>query len=357
MLLDRVECRSFRCLQDVVFAPQPGVNLIRGANAQGKTSLLEAVLFAATTKSHRTNTDSELCRHDTASFFLRVHALRRDRELLIEAGWLQGAKRFRVNGIPQVRLSDIIGKLNVVLFCPEDVELVRGHAAARRQFLDMEVSQVSPRYLTALQQYRQALRQRNELLRASAPDPDLLEVWEAQLASHGAVLMAERAAYVRDLSAFAADAYRQIASGEILDLSYVPDIPEPAQMADALRRSREIDIKRRATTRGPHRDDFLLAISGKPARQFASQGQQKTTALALKLAEIELVRKRVGEYPVLMLDEVLAELDASRAERLFAAVPGNVQCLVTTTEMDNRPGRYGASWTGFRIEQGRLEKE
>lgn len=356
MRIVRVECRSFRCLSDVCFTPEPGLNLIRGANAQGKTSLLEAIRFAATTKSHRTVRDEELCRHGDSSLFVRVSALRADRDAVIEAGWSQGAKRFRVNGVAQVRLSDILGKLNVVLFCPEDVELVHGAASARRQFLDMEISQVNPAYLSALQQYRQALRQRNELLKQPQPDPAQLEVWEAQLATHGSVLMQERDRYVQELSGLAASAYNRIAGGEPFSVAYTPDIAEPGQIAAALVRARETDIKRRATERGPHRDDLTLLVSERPARQFSSQGQQKSAALALKLAEIELVRARTGEYPVLMLDEVLAELDENRARRLFAAIPSDVQCLVTTTELEHRPGRFGTRWTNYRIERGILEK-
>lgn len=356
MRIARVDCRSFRCLAGVSFAPEPGINLIRGANAQGKTSLLEAIRFAATTKSHRTSRDEELCRHGDASFFVRVSALRSDREAVVEAGWSQGAKRFRVNGVAQVRLSDILGKLNVVLFCPEDVELVHGAASARRQFLDMEISQVNSAYLAALQQYRQALRQRNELLKQPQPEAAQLDVWEAQLAAHGRALMDERDRYVRELSELASSAYQRIAGGELFSVAYAPDVPEPGQIATALFRARETDIKRRATERGPHRDDLTLLVSERPARQFSSQGQQKSAALALKLAELELVRARTGEYPVLMLDEVLAELDEDRARRLFAAIPADVQCLVTTTELEHRPGRFGTTWTNYRIERGILEK-
>lgn len=356
MRIVRVECKAFRCITETQFVPEPGINLIRGANAQGKTSLLEAILFAATTKSHRSSRDEELCLHGMDSFFVRVSLQRKDREAVIEAGWHQGAKRFRVNGVAQVRLSEILGKLNAVLFCPEDVELVHGAASARRQFMDMEISQVSPIYLAALQQYRQALRQRNELLKLSQPDPALLDVWAAQLAAHGAVIMRERGRYVEELSVLATDAYDRIAGGEPFSVAYAPDIPEPERIGEALLRARDTDIKRRTTEHGPHRDELTLLVSGRPARQFSSQGQQKSAALALKLAEIELVRVRTGEYPVLMLDEVLAELDENRSQRLFAAIPSDVQCFVTTTELEFKPGRFGKTWTDYRIERGILEK-
>lgn len=356
MRLQLVECRDFRCIESIRFEPEPGVNVLRGANAQGKTSLLEAVSFAATSKSPRTNTEEELVRYGESGFRVRIAAERRDREVAIEAFWWQNAKRFRVNGVPMSRMSDVLGKIQAVFFSPEDVELVRGAATPRRRFLDMEISQISPAYLGALQQYRQALRQRNEVLRNSRPDPALLDVWDAQLVKHGVILMEERRTYIGDLARCAAEAYGNIAGGETLEITYAPDAPEPEALAETLARARDLDLRNRLTRHGPHRDDFTIQVTGHAARQFASQGQQKTAALALKLAEMELVRARVGEYPVLMLDEVLAELDEARARRLFEFVPAGAQCLVTTTELEPRPGVLGALWANYRIEKGRLTK-
>lgn len=357
MRLLSLECRDFRCLECLRFLPAPGVNIIRGENAQGKTTLLEALLFAATSKSHRTAAEPELARHGAPGFSVRLKVARRDREVALDAFWHEGAKRFRINGAPQQRVSDILGKVHVVFFCPEDVELVKGGASARRRFLDMELSQLSPGYLAALQQYRAVLRQRNELLRGYRPDPDLLEVWDAQLGAHGALLMQERAAYAGELAELAHAAYADIAGGESLELRYEPDIDGPGEILAQLKRVRASDLKRGMTTRGPHRDDLEIRIDAKGARQFASQGQQKSAAIALKVAEARLIRQRVGEWPILMLDEVLAELDDSRARRLFAAVDPEVQCLVTTTELDGRPDRFGADWTSHRMHRGAITQE
>lgn len=355
-LLD-MECRDFRCLETLRFAPSPGVNVVRGANAQGKTSILEAILFATTTKSHRTGNDAELARHGTEQFHVRLRGERREREVAIEAHYWQGAKRFKINGVAQTRLSDILGKINVVFFCPEDVDLVRGGAGMRRRFLDMELSQLSPSYLAALQRYRQVLRQRNELLRGPRPDPALLDAWDVQLVREGAQLVAERQDFVAALSERAAGAYTGIARAEPLRLEYEPDAGDADTLRTALERSREADARRGLTSRGPHRDEVRVFVGDRSARQFGSQGQQKTAALAVKLAEAALVKERTGEYPVLMLDEVLAELDAVRARRLFEAIGPGMQTIVTTTELEHRAGRFGAETTGFRIERGRIEKE
>jgi len=356
MHLTRVTCEHFRCLDAVDFAPAPGVNVIRGLNAQGKTSLLEAILYGATSKSHRTNTESELLQHGAESFHIALEARRADRDVAIQAHWWRGAKRFKVNGIAQNRLSDILGRIHVVFFSPEDVELVKGGAGGRRRFLDMEISQVEPAYLAALQQYRQVLRQRNELLKRSKVDEALLDVWDTQMAAQGAVVIRAREAYVAELAAYTAEAYAAVARAESLALAYEPDVADPDSLYDALVRTRQNDLRRGQTQRGPHRDDLAFRIGDRPARAYGSQGQQKSASLALKLAEVELVHARTGEYPVLMLDEVLAELDNRRATQLFAVLGKSVQSLVTTTELERREGVFAADAV-FRLEGGRLAEE
>lgn len=355
MIITRVQCRNFRCLETVDFVPAPGLNVIRGDNAQGKTSLLEAVLYAATSKSHRTNVEQELARHGGEGFQVQIDAIRADREVALSAAWWKGQKRFKVNGVPQTRLSEILGRVHVVFFSPEDVELVKGGAAARRLFVDMELSQMDTGYLAALQRYRQALRQRNELLRAPSPDPALMEPWDAQLVQHGALLMARRVEYVHELAAAAARAHELIAPGETLALTYAPDAGAPEDLARVMKSALASDLRRRVTSRGPHRDDIEIAIGAHAARSHASQGQQKTAALAIKLAEVALVHARTGEHPVLMLDEVLAELDEHRARQLFRAVPEAVQCLVTTASPAVDAAAFGRDAAYWRMQGGRLE--
>ncbi len=359
MRLTRVVCRNFRSLAAVDFAPVPGVNVVCGRNAQGKTSLLEAVVYAATTRSHRTQTDTELARHGEEEFHVRLEAGAETAAapVVVEANWWRGAKRFKVNGIPQGRLSDLLGRVKVVLFCPDDLALVKGAASVRRKLLDMELSQLSPPYLFALQQYRQALRQRNELLRRGEPEGALLDVWDVQLITHGRALMEARAAYIAELSELAAEMYRRIAEAEPLAAAYLPDVRTPDELAQTLARGRASDVRQRLTGRGPHRDDLELLVAGRPARTYGSQGQQRSAVLALKLAEVELVRRRAGTLPTLMLDEVLAELDADRARSLFAAIPEGTQSLVTTTQTAEPLRGMGVDFAVFRMEGGCLGQE
>ena len=351
------EAKGFRCLHHIAFEPGAGLNLLRGNNAQGKTSVLESVLYLATSKSHRTSNERELLRDKEESFHLKATLIRRDRETKIDANWWKGQKRYRVNGVAQPRLSDILGILNVVFFSPEDVELVKGGAGVRRLFLDMEISQIEPKYLQALQQYRIALRQRNELLRQHNPDRDLIAVWDAQLAQRGIALREQRTAFVEQLSTHATVRHAGIAPGEALSLRYLPDVRSDEDYEAVLKRALPTDLKRQQTTRGVHRDDMEIEVGGQPARAYGSQGQQKTAALAVRLAELELVRERTGEYPVLMLDEVLAELDASRARQLFLAIAPEVQCLATTTQLSGAPAGFEGDFASFHIQGGELAAE
>lgn len=354
MRLVELRCEHFRCLERVRFTPGPGINVVRGENAQGKTSLLEAILYAATSRSHRTTAEGELVRRGEPGFRVALRANRQDRDVTLETSWWKGTKRIKINGVAQARVSDLLGKINVVFFSPEDAELVRGPAARRRAFLDMELSQLSPAYLYALQQYRQAVRQRNELLRRGAAEEAELEAWDAQLVTHGAVLIDQRRGFVRELSAGIAETYRAIAGAEECRVTYEPDVADGAGLCEALVAARATDRRQGLTTRGPHRDDVIIEVEGKKARAFASQGQQKTVALALRLAEVELVRVRAGEYPVLLLDDVLSELDRNRSTRLTAVIPVEAQCVLTTTDLTDGEV-FGREAVSHRIHGGRLE--
>jgi DNA replication and repair protein RecF len=354
MYITRFTCSNFRCLDDIDITFSPTLNLIQGGNAQGKTSLLEAILFATTSKSHRTTNESDLVRHEAEGFRIKLDTQRNDRSIQLESNYYRGAKRFKVNGIPQSRVSDILGKVNTVFFSPEDISLVKGSASLRRKFLDMELSQLHPQYLNALQQYRQVLKQRNELLRHHKTDESMLEIWEDQLVQHGTILITKREEFIRELTPLAVEAYNHIAGNETLSLSYLADVESPPDFRQILSDARSTDIRRSQTTRGPHRDDIEFFIDDQPARSKASQGQQKSAALALKLAELEWVRNRIGEYPVLMLDEVLAELDPDRSKHLFEALPSEVQCLITTTQ-PNLEKLFGSRPTkSFQIVSGAI---
>lgn len=355
MRLLRLTSANFRCLADQAFTPGPGLNVVRGANAQGKTSLLEAMLYLTTSKSHRTNTEQDLPRHGADGFHLKAETARLDRRIVLEANWWKGQKRFKVNGVFQPRISEILGKVHVVFFAPEDVELVRGSAAVRRRFLDMELSQLSPGYLRALQNYRLILRQRNELLKSDKPDGAQLAAWDEQLVTEGTVLMRERAAFIAQLAPAAVGAHSQVAPGESLAVAYRPDVGVAEELAKAVEEARPADLRQRTTTRGPHRDDVAITLKARDARHFGSQGQQRTAALAVKFAEVRLVADRTGECPILLLDDVLSELDAQRSERLLKALPRDIQCFLTTTDLTRGGPLHGGHVSEWEMKGGALE--
>lgn len=318
--------------------------------------MLEALYYAATSKSHRTKQESDLTAYDAEGFKVEARVQRMDRIVRIEANSWHGTRRFKVNGVSQTRVSDILGKISVVLFTPEDIALIKGGASIRRTFLDMELSQLHADYLHALQQYRRVLRQRNELLRSHEPDLEQLDVWDLQLETHARILVQKRADYLDDMAQLAPNVYATITNGEPFSLEYKPDVSPDSSFAETLAMARETDLKRRLTSRGPHRDDFEIRINDHPARTYASQGQQKSAALTLKLAHLELVTKMLGEPPILMLDEVLAELDDQRSRSLFDAIHPDVQCLVTTAGHAETSEVVGRGTRAFLIDEGSLSE-
>jgi DNA replication and repair protein RecF len=235
--------------------------------------------------------------------------------------------------------------------------LVRGAATARRRFLDMELSQLYPPYLRALQEYRQLLKQRNELLRQQRPDAAMLDVWDIQLAKHGEIIIDERARFVEKLAKLADAAYQRLAEDETMKLRYKPNVKPGSPLLETFGAAREQDLRHKVTERGPHRDDLEFTIESKAARKMASQGQQRTAALAVKLAELEFVREYTGEYPLLMLDDALSELDAARSARLLTMLPNEAQCFLTTTDLAKLPDADKADMTRFTIEAGELSRD
>ena len=363
MHITRLELRQFRNYEEAELRPCEGVTVLYGNNAQGKTSLLEAIVLACTGRSHRTSRDKELIRWGQEAGRVFVQAEKRDGSHEVEM-LLSGLRRktVKVNGSVLQRTGELMGHVNGVLFAPEDLRMVKDGPAERRRFIDMELSQIKPSYYYALQHYAHALMQRNKLLRDIALKPslsDMLEDWDAQLARYGAAIMRERQAFIALISDSAHENHLEISGGqEDLKARYVPSLDaqdEPAQaLLKALRVARDVDIRRGTTSVGPHRDDLTLTLSGMDVRVYGSQGQQRTTALSLKLAELDIMRREIGEWPVLMLDDVMSELDPRRRRQLLGRLKG-IQTIVTCTDMsDLAEAEIGAAW---RIQNGTIVSE
>jgi DNA replication and repair protein RecF len=347
MLITKLELNNFRNYAHCVFSPEKGINLIVGENAQGKTNLLEAVFFCCFGRSHRTSREKEMIAYDAPSALVRLSCVRTDtsHELLIRLSRDEG-RRIKSDGQPLPRIGELMGLLNCVLFAPEHLSIVKEGPAERRRFLDMELSQTHPAYFFLLQQYMRALRQRNMLLRSVREHPDLLPTlpaWNEQLASLGCKIMQYREDFCARLSLLASQNHREISGGrETLLISYRPDCPAPDEGAllDLLSQAQKEDLRRMTTTRGPHRDEMALTLDGREIRAFGSQGQQRTAALSIKLSELDLIRKETGEWPILMLDDVMSELDERRQTYLLERILP-VQTLVTATS-------FASAWPSAR---------
>lgn len=360
---------NFRNLRFVRTEFATGLNLVYGPNAQGKTNLLEAIYLLVTGRSFRTPTEREMIPWDREQYEAtlvraRVHKGGYEERFLLTFN--QADKNVFVNGNPIRRLGDLIGRINAVLFTPSDLQIVRGAPAGRRRFLDIDLSQINHAYLRHLQSYDLALRQRNALLKqcaARAVAATQLPSWDAQLAEHGSEILAFRASMLSRLSELVGQVYSGITGGsERLELIYEPSPKAAVDSAQGvlqgliqaeLERSRADDIRRGATSVGPHRDDFSFRISGRDARDFGSQGQQRSCVLALKLAELELMRQATGEWPVLLLDDLMSELDESRKRAFLAALPNGVQAILTATEA-NLVAPFATPAASFRVEGGEV---
>ncbi|MDG4763042.1 DNA replication/repair protein RecF [Solwaraspora sp. WMMD406] len=362
MHVRRLELIDFRSYQRVDLAFEPGGSVLVGPNGVGKTNLIEALGYLATLGSHRVATDAPLVRVGAESAIIRCLITQDQRELLVELEITPGrANRARLGRSAVRRARDIVGALRLVMFAPEDLEIVRGDPAERRRYLDDLLVTRLPRFAGVRADYDRVVKQRNALLRSAylarktggsrGGDLSTLDVWDAHLARHGAELLAGRLALVTALAPHVAKAYDAVAAGTgAAAISYrssteLPELPEPATadrgalesaLAEALRAARPSEVERGVTLVGPHRDDLQLNLGSLPVKGYASHGESWSCALALRLAAYDLLRAD-GIEPVLVLDDVFAELDTGRRERLAQLVTGASQLLVTCAVADDVP--------------------
>jgi len=352
------------------------MNFIVGGNAQGKTNILEGIYFLSTAKSHRTNQDNDLIQHEKKWFYIKGRAVSRGLSTVVEIiNTCDERKKIKIDGKSQGKISSIIGKINTVMFSPEDLSLVKGSPSERRRFLDILISRISPSYLHLLQEYQSALRQRNELLKEIKKGynneknglNEHLETWDRLLVENGSEIVRQRMPIVSDLERIAADIHRELThSHEALGIEYqsqllCPNNDEPLNefYIKSLGESIGLDIRQGSTSIGPHRDDLVLTINGLDARKFCSQGQQRTGVLSLKLANLEIMNLKIGDYPIVLLDDVTSELDDSRISFLFNLLSNiPVQTFLTSTNIDSRSiGRIDLSNSyTFVVENGMVRE-
>ncbi|BCJ65468.1 DNA replication/repair protein RecF [Polymorphospora rubra] len=367
MHVRRLELVDFRSYERVVVDLEPGASVLVGPNGVGKTNLVEALGYVATLGSHRVATDAPLVRMGAGAAVIRCEIVHGGRELLVELEIVPGkANRARLGRSPVRRSRDVLGALRLVLFAPEDLELVRGDPAERRRYLDDLLVARLPRFAGVRADYERVVKQRNALLRSAylarktggnrGGDLSTLDVWDAHLARHGAELLAGRLALVGALAPHVTKAYDAVAAGRgAAGIAYrstleaadtTPDRAAlEAGLAAALAAARQSEVDRGMTLVGPHRDDLALTLGPLPAKGYASHGESWSYALALRLAAYDLLRAD-GIEPVLVLDDVFAELDNGRRERLAELVGSATQMLVTCAVAEDVPeGLRGARFT------------
>ena len=331
------ELKNFRNFENLEISFDEGTNILFGDNAQGKTNILEAAYMSGTTKSPKGSRDKEMIRFGEEEAHLKTVVVRGGREYQIDMHLKKNrAKGIAIDKIPIKKASELFGILNIVFFSPEDLNIIKNGPAERRRFLDSELCQLDRIYLADLTNYNKILVQRNKLLKDMIYRPslsDTLPVWDMQLIETGKKIIRRRKQFVDELREIVSDIHYRISGGkEELFLKYEPNIDD-IFFEDELSRAKEKDKKLCQTSVGPHRDDLLFSIGDVDIRKYGSQGQQRTSALSLKLSEIELVRKSISDTPVLLLDDVLSELDSSRQNYLLNNI-SDTQTIITCTGLD-----------------------
>lgn len=371
MRLSNLQLQNFRNYDDLSLTFTKNLVIFLGENAQGKTNVLESIFVLAMTRSHRTTNEQELIQWDKNLAAIRGTIERQHTSVPLELFLTKKGRKTKVNHIEQKKLSSYIGQLNVILFAPEDLSLVKGSPQLRRKFLDMEIGQIDPVYLYDLVQYQKVLKQRNQYLKQLAEkkqtDELYLEVLTEQLVEFGSKVLIARQKFVKRLEYWASQLHHKISQNKenlVIDyISSVPDAPwdnlEAVQTAfrQALEKVKNKEHFRQVTLAGPHRDDLIFLINEKNVQTFGSQGQQRTTALSVKLAEIDLMKEETGEYPILLLDDVMSELDDARQLHLLETIEGKVQTFLTTTTLEHVKDKMTVEPEIFYVRQGQLEGE
>ena len=361
MHIKNLKLKNFRNYAFESFDFSEGLNVLYGKNAQGKTNCAEAVFYLCTGVSPRARRDRQLIKHGESSAEIAALASGRYGDVSIAATIYENGREVRVNGNRIARNADLLGNIFSVFFSPSELRLIQDGPDERRRFLNISISQLSKSYYTALLRYNKILEQRNNLLkdRDTGLVYDTLPVWDEQLSKYAATVVRHRAEFIARLSPIAREEHSRLTDGaETLevrpDRAYDGDEDELKDMLFLeLKRNYERDIRLGYTTSGPHRDDIDFIINGQDAKHFASQGQTRTAALSLKLAEMEIFRQLSGEYPVLILDDVMSELDLPRRKKLVERAQG-MQTILTCTHAERV--LYGREANKIRIEGGAVKR-
>ena len=365
MYIKELKLKNFRNYKDLAIYFDRRVNLITGQNAQGKTNLIESLYMSSMGRSFRTSHDSEMIMFGEQSAYIKVVCEKEFTDTKVEILLSDiPRKAIKKDGVSIRKTADLLENIIIVIFSPDDLKIVKDEPEKRRKFIDRELSQIKPAYFDAFVRYRRALSERNSYLKNDDIQESMLEIWDDGLIRYGALLMKYRSEFIEDLSRIAGNIHSRITNGkENLGLRYVPNITfagdintQEEFIERELVAARDRDIRNRTTTVGPQKDDISFLIDNINVRNFGSQGQQRTSALSLKLAELEIIKQETGENAILLLDDVMSELDEERREYLIRALSEN-QIFITTTDIDDSLMRAYPDAKIIKIEHGTAESD
>ncbi|MCQ2081468.1 MAG: DNA replication/repair protein RecF [Lachnospiraceae bacterium] len=338
MVIKELELTDYRNYGELSISFDEGTNILYGDNAQGKTNILEAIYLSATTKSHKGTKDKEIINFNKDEAHIRSIVSKDNIDTKIDMHLRSSkSKVIAIDGTKIKKAGDLLGLVNVVFFSPEDLSIIKDGPGERRRFADMELCQLDNFYLYNLTNYNKIINQRNKLLKDMYFNPNLretLNIWDSQLISYGSKIIERRQSFASQISEILRDYHSKLSGGrEEIEIKYEPNVTIE-EYSNKMNQSQERDISAKMTTVGPHRDDFSFIVNDVDIRKFGSQGQQRTAALALKLSEIELVKKITNDKPILLLDDVLSELDSNRQNYLLDCI-GDIQTIITCTGLDD----------------------
>ena len=371
MRIKRLKVENFRNLERLDIEFSDGVNIIYGNNAQGKTNIIEAIYIFSFGKSFRANRDIELLKFDKEYFSSNIEIMKKDRELEMDFGFdkISNKKIIKVNGVIQKKISDIIGKLNVVVFKPEDIKIVTDAPSVRRKYIDYLISSISKGYLENITKYKKVLEERNNLLKEikiklkgnrvlEKNDEDFLDVYDKLLSKLNCEIYNERKRIIEKLNNYIYGIHLKLTenyiNNEKLHIKYVSNVEEDIQkMYNNLIKSRLNDINKGYTSFGIHRDDYIISINSLDVSIYGSQGQKKSSIISLKLSELKVIEEVIGEKPVLLLDDYMSELDERRRLK-FLDIIEDIQIIITTTHKISIDGKENIY---FYVDNGKIERE
>ena len=356
MWINEINLTNFRNYENKKIKLNPNINIFYGENAQGKTNIIESIFLSSIGKSFRTNNDKELIKFNKESSMVEIFFEKSDRKGKIKIE-INNRKNIYLNDIKLKKLSELLGNINIVIFTPDDINILKDGPQKRRKFLDIMISQLRPNYMHVLSNYSKTLEQRNNYLRQIKQEnknPELLDIWDEKLADYAQKIYLYRNEFIEKIKNKIKNIHSEITENkEEIKIEYLSECEDKQKYLEKLKERRKLDIIKGFTTKGIHRDDFVIYINDRQVNIYGSQGQHRTTILSLKLAELQVIYDEIGEYPILLLDDFMSELDEKRKKNFLENIE-NVQVIITCTEKFKTEN---INYTSFKVVNGEIIEE